>query len=143
MEPFLYHRTLIFLGVSWEILMICFCTPIRGEVYLTHHSSSGVFEMLFKIVVYLILGCRAILLRRRGQGARMVRWKRNSIRALALLSWKGIFHGLKYDQLNPLPQHLPIFLNIKKRTYAPKSRKFRFENIWLQEANCKNIVVGF
>lgn len=36
--------------------------------------------------------------------------------------------------------HLPLFLNLNKQVYMPKGKRFRFENVWIQEQQCRNIV---
>lgn len=29
--------------------------------------------------------------------------------------------------------HMPLFLDFKRMVYAPKSKKLRFENVWIKE----------
>ncbi|XP_074336063.1 uncharacterized protein LOC141673231 [Apium graveolens] len=36
--------------------------------------------------------------------------------------------------------HLPLFLNMKKKVYEVKGRRFRFENSWIKEKDCREIV---
>ncbi|XP_074346146.1 uncharacterized protein LOC141684909 [Apium graveolens] len=36
--------------------------------------------------------------------------------------------------------HLPIYLQLHKHVYMPKKRRFRFENVWLKENECQQVV---
>lgn len=36
--------------------------------------------------------------------------------------------------------HKPIFLQLNRRVYMPKERRFRFENLWIRENECRNII---
>lgn len=36
--------------------------------------------------------------------------------------------------------HLPLYLQLQKQVYVPKERRFRFENVWVREKECRNIV---
>lgn len=36
--------------------------------------------------------------------------------------------------------HLPLYLHLNKQVYVPKQKRFRFENVWLREQECRNIV---
>ncbi|XP_074369678.1 uncharacterized protein LOC141711143 [Apium graveolens] len=36
--------------------------------------------------------------------------------------------------------HLPLFLSLNKKVYEAKGHRFRFENIWLREKECMNVV---
>lgn len=36
--------------------------------------------------------------------------------------------------------HLPILLHLNMQVYVVKSRKFKFENVWIRDADCLNLV---
>lgn len=36
--------------------------------------------------------------------------------------------------------YLPLFLNLKKQEFEVKERRFRFENSWVRERECMEIV---
>lgn len=36
--------------------------------------------------------------------------------------------------------HLPLFLNLNKKIYVPRGRRFHFENIWIRERDCMNVI---
>ncbi|XP_074337634.1 uncharacterized protein LOC141674831 [Apium graveolens] len=36
--------------------------------------------------------------------------------------------------------HVPIMLQLNKQVYLPKGRRFRFENMWIKEKECYNII---
>lgn len=40
----------------------------------------------------------------------------------------------------PTSDHLPLFLQLNKWIYMPRKQRFRFENTWLRENECKNVV---
>ncbi|XP_074352512.1 uncharacterized protein LOC141691645 [Apium graveolens] len=62
-------------------------------------------------------------------------------RGFVTQSWRQLFptvevHVLKVSTSN----HLMLILKLNSQIYVPKSRKFRFENLWIKEAECLNIV---
>lgn len=36
--------------------------------------------------------------------------------------------------------HLPLCLMLNRRVYVPKIHRFRFENVWIKENDCVNLV---
>lgn len=36
--------------------------------------------------------------------------------------------------------HMPLYLHLNRTVYVPKERRFRFENTWLREKECVNVV---
>lgn len=36
--------------------------------------------------------------------------------------------------------HLPLFLQLNRKVYEPQGHRFRFENVWLREKECLNVV---
>lgn len=35
---------------------------------------------------------------------------------------------------------MPIFLELNRKVYVPKARKFRFENMWIKEDQCLKLL---
>ena len=62
-------------------------------------------------------------------------------RGLATSEWRNIFPlaEIKVHELST-SDHLPLFLQLNKQVYMPRSKRFRFENMWIQESECRNIV---
>lgn len=51
------------------------------------------------------------------------------------------FHKMKVWSLESrYSDHLSIFLNPDPVIHIPRSNQFPFENVWLREANCMDIV---
>lgn len=62
-------------------------------------------------------------------------------RALASLSFVSYFKEAKLYNLEiSTSDHSPILLEIHKVVYTTVTRKFKFENAWLREPLCKQIV---
>lgn len=62
-------------------------------------------------------------------------------RGLATSEWCNLFplaeviiHELSTSD------HLPLCLQLNKQVYMPRSKRFRFENMWIQENECRNII---
>lgn len=36
--------------------------------------------------------------------------------------------------------HLPLLLQLNTRIYVPKAKRFQFENIWIRDTECLNLV---
>lgn len=36
--------------------------------------------------------------------------------------------------------HLPLFLELNRRDYAPRVKRFKFENVWIREDECGRVV---
>lgn len=39
--------------------------------------------------------------------------------------------------------HLPLLLDLNKRVYVQKGKRFRFENMWIREKDCYSLINGF
>lgn len=62
-------------------------------------------------------------------------------RRFANQGWKDLFPSAKITVIEvSTSDHLPLLLQLNSQVYVPKTRKFRFENVWIQEAECINIV---
>lgn len=60
---------------------------------------------------------------------------------MATDSWCNLFPMAEVQVIEmTTSDHLPLLLQINKQVYAPKERKFKFENVWIWERECKNIV---
>ncbi|XP_074327069.1 uncharacterized protein LOC141665009 [Apium graveolens] len=68
-------------------------------------------------------------------GERTVTW------GLANQEWGSLFPTAEIQVPNVAPSdHLPLHLQLNKRVYVPKERRFRFENVWVKEKECLNLV---
>lgn len=62
-------------------------------------------------------------------------------RGLANNSWRNMFPMAEVQVLElATSDHLPFFLNLKKQVFEVKERRFRFENSWVKEKDCRKIV---
>lgn len=63
-------------------------------------------------------------------------------RALVTQQWLEIHSKAKLFNIEvSTSDHTPIFLEVTKNSRTMVTRKFRFENAWLRESMCKDIVV--
>lgn len=62
-------------------------------------------------------------------------------RGLANQHWRQMFPNAEAQVLEvSTSDHLPILLQLNMQVYVAKSRKFRFENVWIWDADCLNLV---
>lgn len=62
-------------------------------------------------------------------------------RAFASHNWKSYFSETKVENLiTSGSDHSPILLHIVKLVYRAIDKRFKFENSWLKEAGCKDVV---
>lgn len=62
-------------------------------------------------------------------------------RGLATQEWSNLFPSAEVHVLEVAPSdHLPLYLQLNKRVYLPRSKRFKFENVWLKEKDCVNMV---
>lgn len=55
--------------------------------------------------------------------------------------WCGLFLQAELRVLEvSRSDHLPIYLQLHKHVYKPKRRHFKFENVWLKDDECQQIV---
>lgn len=53
----------------------------------------------------------------------------------------GLFPSAEVKVLDiSTSDHFPLFLQLNKLVYAPKRRRFRFENVWIKESDCFNLI---
>lgn len=78
-------------------------------------------------------------------------WKRSSgspvwiqerlDRGLANQDWRAMFPAATVTVLEvSTSDHLPILLELKRKMYVPKTHRFRFENMWIKEEQCRQLV---
>lgn len=62
-------------------------------------------------------------------------------RGLATQVWRNMFPRAEIKVLEvSTSDHLPLFLELNKLVYVPKVRKFKFENMWIREDQCRKVV---
>ncbi|XP_074346657.1 uncharacterized protein LOC141685458 [Apium graveolens] len=62
-------------------------------------------------------------------------------RGLANYEWKNLFPSAEIKVLDvSTSDHLPLVLNLNSQVYVPKGRRFKFENVWIKEVECLNLV---
>ena len=62
-------------------------------------------------------------------------------RGLANNDWRCLFPHAEFKVLVvSTSDHLPLFLQLNSQIYVPKAKRFRFENIWIREADCMAVV---
>lgn len=62
-------------------------------------------------------------------------------RGFANKEWSDMFPSAEVRVIEVVTSdHLPLFLNLNKKVYMPKSKRFRFENVWINEQDCFNLM---
>lgn len=65
-------------------------------------------------------------------------------RGLATTAWIDMFPCAEVRVLEvSTSDHKPLFLNLHRQVYVQRQRRFRFENMWIGEAECKNIIQNY
>lgn len=55
--------------------------------------------------------------------------------------WRGLFPHAEVKVIEvSTSDHFPLLLQLNSQVYVPKTKSFRFENIWIREAECLNVV---
>ncbi|XP_074336615.1 uncharacterized protein LOC141673774 [Apium graveolens] len=55
--------------------------------------------------------------------------------------WRRLFPTVTIKVLEvSTSDHLPLFLELNRQVYVPKTRRFRFENMWIKEDQCQKLV---
>lgn len=58
-------------------------------------------------------------------------------RGLTNYEWRRLFPTAIVTVLEfSTCDHMPLFLELNRQVYVPKTRKFRFENMWIKEEKC-------
>ncbi|KAL8125037.1 hypothetical protein AgCh_012638 [Apium graveolens] len=62
-------------------------------------------------------------------------------RGLANQQWRQLFPNAVIQVLEvSTSDHLPLLLQLNRQIYVPKTRRFRFENVWIRDVECMNLV---
>lgn len=62
-------------------------------------------------------------------------------RGFATQAWCILFPEAEIRVLDvTTSDHLPLHLQLNKRVYVPRGKRFKFENVWLKEKDCLNVV---
>lgn len=62
-------------------------------------------------------------------------------RGLANQAWIDMFPEAVVKVVeSSTSNHLPLVLDLNKRVYAPRSRRFHFENMWVREKDCYSLI---
>lgn len=62
-------------------------------------------------------------------------------RGLATKEWCELFPAAKVKVLEvTTSDHLPLYLQLNKQIYVPRSKRFKFENVWIKEKDCFNLI---
>lgn len=62
-------------------------------------------------------------------------------RGLANKSWRDLFLEAEVHVIEvAIYGHLPLHLKLNKKVYMSKESRFRFENVWLREKDCHEVV---
>lgn len=70
------------------------------------------------------------------------RWVQERLdRGLATKAWCELFPDAEVHVLEmSTSDHMPLVLNLHKQVYVQKRSRFRFENMWVKESECRSIV---
>lgn len=64
-------------------------------------------------------------------------------RGLATRAWLDLFPNAVVKVVDvSISGHLPLFLDLSRKVYVPKSKRFRFENVWIREKDCFNVIAN-
>lgn len=62
-------------------------------------------------------------------------------RGLANQEWRNMFSQATVKVVEvSVSDHLSLFLELNRMRYVPKSRRFKFENMWIKEEQCSKLV---
>ncbi|XP_074351469.1 uncharacterized protein LOC141690581 [Apium graveolens] len=62
-------------------------------------------------------------------------------RGLATQGWKELFPYADITVIEvSTSDHLPLLLQLNSQVYMPRTKRFIFENVWIREAECENVV---
>ncbi|XP_074352667.1 uncharacterized protein LOC141691812 [Apium graveolens] len=71
-----------------------------------------------------------------------VRWVQERLdRGMENKAWQDLFPAAQVRVLEvSTSDHLPLFLNLNRQVFMPREKRFKFENIWIKDKECRNIV---
>lgn len=62
-------------------------------------------------------------------------------RGMANQEWRNMFPTAEIEVMEiSTSDHLPLFLELNRKVYIPKVKRFKFENVWIHEDECRKIV---
>lgn len=62
-------------------------------------------------------------------------------RGLATQTWINIFPAAIVKVIDvSTSDHFPLLLELNKKVYVPKCKRFQFDNMWVREKDCYNLV---
>lgn len=62
-------------------------------------------------------------------------------KGVATQSWCDLFPLTEVQSIEVTTSyHLPLFLNLMKQVYVPRAKRFKFENTWIREQDCRGVV---
>lgn len=62
-------------------------------------------------------------------------------RGLSTKEWLELFPDAEVRVLEvSISDHMPLYLQLNRKIYVPKDKRFHFENMWIQEKDCRNII---
>lgn len=62
-------------------------------------------------------------------------------RGFANSDWRNMFLNAEIEVCEvSTSDHLPLLLQLNAQVYVPRGRRFKFENSWIREADCLNLV---
>ncbi|XP_074342384.1 uncharacterized protein LOC141679922 [Apium graveolens] len=62
-------------------------------------------------------------------------------RGVATQAWSDLFPDAEIKVLEVAPSdHLPLNLQLNRQVYMPKAKRFRFENVWIKEKDCLQLI---
>lgn len=62
-------------------------------------------------------------------------------RWLATQQWYTMFPMAEVQVLDvATSDHLPLYLQLNRKVYVPRNKRFKFENVWLREKDCFRVV---
>lgn len=84
------------------------------------------------------IGCEYTWERGRGTSS----WTQERLdRCLINQSWRNLFPHTEVQVMEvSTSDHLPLLLQLNMQIYVPKAKRFRFENAWIRESECMNLV---
>ncbi|KAK1354012.1 hypothetical protein POM88_047268 [Heracleum sosnowskyi] len=94
-------------------------------------NACGLVDLGFK-------GCEFTWERSRGN----TEWVQERLdRGLANKGWRSLFPEAEVQVLEvSTSDHLPLLLQLKRMVYVKKKKRFRFENMWIQEEECYSLI---
>ncbi|XP_019196369.1 PREDICTED: uncharacterized protein LOC109190356 [Ipomoea nil] len=63
-------------------------------------------------------------------------------RILVLDAWRDLFQGATTSSIiTSRSDHMPLFIQTESQVFSQCRRRFKFENLWLKEGQCRDVVI--